>query len=313
MSSTIDRSATFYESIGWRQIVSRKKSAIAVANALLVLSMAHYASAEVIEIPRGVYSISNFGSPGIGAMGQTFLVGDDHYLNSFALYISAYGEGNPLKFRGYLASWDGGKASEILYVSDTRTAFDNDLEQRFVFDTGSLNLTSGAKYVAFLSVAGVDNAYSGLYSPRMANMDPYSNAYPDGDMVYLFDGGNYEALTTQPWSCLRFEPVPAGCERFDLQFDAVLSASPVPEPADSLMLGAGLAGFASVRMLSATRRRARPITQGKEPRLSSRDPAPSPAGSMVAPPYSQRLRFGAGLGHRAHKAKAGLRRLFLTL
>jgi hypothetical protein len=239
--------------------MSQHRSAVAAASAVFALLATLHASAEVIEIPYGHYSFPYYGAPSINALGQTFRVGEEHYLNSFSVYFNAYGIlGSPRDFRAYLARWDGGKASEILYVSDTRAVAGNGWnqlptswpEQRFVFNTGSLNLVTGAQYVAFVSNAGLDTSY-GEYSLR-GTLD----AYPDGDFVYVHlpDGAGYEAVTTQPWSCYRREPVPAGgCNRLDMQFEAVLSASPVPEPSLWHMLGAGLAGMVAASLMSTSR------------------------------------------------------------
>ncbi len=175
-----------------------------------------------------------FGDPNTATFGQTFtVIGADNFLDSFSLYLwdRANGSGT-LDLRGYIAGWDGAKASSILFESATQTMNAAGTLQEFVFDP-NLSLVSGNSYVAFLSISNLpDQATSTFGMPIAA-----SDVMPGG-FVSLDNGQNFASLTTNNWDTVFIQ--------YDVWFKASLTegaANPVPEPSALMLLGAGLAGI----------------------------------------------------------------------
>ena len=181
--------------------------------------------------------IQPFGEPDTATYGQTFTVGSDNVLNSFSLYL----DGTPnasISFQAYLYAWDGSKASgSALYTSAlqtfTGTAAGNPLE--FAFNTGGTALTTGAKYVAFLSTSGLQSG--GNMTAEMPYSGEFgSDALPGGNFVFYNNGDDFAALTNSGWECAD------NCSFGDAWFKASLSdvAGGVPEPSAWAMLIVGL-------------------------------------------------------------------------
>ena len=107
--------------------------------------------------------------------------------------------------------------------------------------TGQINLTSGKKYVSFLSASNFFDGVSGLSrmgSTRFQGGDVYSG----GDFVYNNNGSNFNSLTANNWVSGRFG---------DAAFKASFSSQSVPEPASIL----GMLAFGAVGATSALKRK----------------------------------------------------------
>jgi hypothetical protein len=217
--------------------------------AFLALGMAAApAMAQDIDTSGNPYSgtITPFGTPDTSTYGQTFTVGTEAVLDGFSLYLAGAPSGT-IDFKAYVYSWDGSKASgPALFASNVQHFSGNGgAPQEFAFDTTSLSLASGAKYVAFLTTSGLQAGQAGA----TAGMPYTGEVYGGGDFVYYNNGNNFAALTGNNWDY-------AGGGFGDTYFKADFSASAagVPEPAAWGMLIGGF-GFAG----AALRTRARQV------------------------------------------------------
>jgi len=208
---------------------------IVVMALCIATSMAHAATIDTTGTDED--TIYDFGAPNTATYGQTFAVsGTDTLLNSFSLYLRNRIEGaGSLDLRGYIAGWDGHKASTILYESTTQTMNAGGNLQEFNFSTGGLNLVAGDFYVAFLSISNL-----GVQPDSRFGMPHSSDAIP-GQFVFINNGTNFSLLTGQDWF-LNF------IGNKDTWFKADLSpGSSVPEPTTMLFLGFGLIGVAGIK------------------------------------------------------------------
>lgn len=141
----------------------------------------------------GASTVFYFGSDATQTYGQTITTPTvDNVLNSFSFILGNTLYGNPFTFQGYVAQWDGSKATgPILYSSGDQT-YSGGGFQTYTFNTGSLALTPDQKYVLFLNASS--SATSGYTRQALI---PSSATYSGGDFFY---GQDFGGLTTAPWS-----------------------------------------------------------------------------------------------------------------
>jgi len=149
--------------------------------------------------------ISPFGEPDSATYGQTITVpavdnvldtfsfwSDDILDNSFPDYVD---------FAAYVMAWDGNKATgPILWQSIMQTSTNNggaDGFEKFSFDTGGVALTPGEQYVLFLSSSDFFDGSNGV-----SNTPAGGTAYTGGHFVYMSNGSDFSALTTNNWDQL---------------------------------------------------------------------------------------------------------------
>jgi hypothetical protein len=214
-----------------------KQWIMAGAIALSVLAGQAGAGTSISSLPI-TGSFGSFGEPGAATWGQTILVpSGDNVLDSFTFWVNDNaGSSDYIDFAGYVMAWDGAKATgPVLWnsamLSTTNNGGANGWEE-FTFNTGGLSLTSGARYVLFMSTSEFIDAYAGAgYVAGRAG-------YADGDCVIMSNGSNFSALTVSPWT--KYGMVPT-----DLAFVAEFSSGSlpaVPAPGALLLgsLGTGL-------------------------------------------------------------------------
>jgi PEP-CTERM motif len=224
-----------------------KLTKLATTVALALSMSAGLAQAADIDTTTSGFAgdIQPFGSFDTATYGQTFQAGGST-LTSFTLYLDGRAGGSgPLDFKGYVGTWDGLKLDSVLYTSDVQTyasngnGAGNDITA-FTFNTGSLSVTNGAFYVAFLSISDLAAQDQSLFYMPSASGDATF-----GGFVYMNNGTNFAQLTQSEWNSFGDT---------DVYFKATFDGAVVPEPATwALMIGGfGLAGASLRRRRAAT-------------------------------------------------------------
>jgi hypothetical protein len=215
------------------------QTAILAAAALLGVSLPGGAQT-IISTSGGGTPISPFGDGAAETFGQTFTTPTDNVLQSFTFYL---GPAPSLLIKAYVFQWDallGRATGAALFTSDPiqGPAFFGLDFTPIAISTGGLSLLPGSMYVAFFSRF----ATIGEVALQDAWDSPGFNQYPGGAFVYLNNGDNLVAWTTQTWSTDR-QGVGS-----DARFEMVFTATPEPSTVALVATGfLGLTGLAVVR------------------------------------------------------------------
>lgn len=183
------------------------------------------------------------------SLGQTFTVPDsDNVLSQFSFFLSnLFSAPDVVDFRAFVIQWDESNNTPIesvLFESTPRsTTFQNSLYpmQEFIFNTGGIELVSGAKYLAFLSSLKDLDGLPGYAWVGETPLSPRFDRYPDGQ-TFLINSTNFTSILNSSWDL----DTPSA----DLNFKAVLiskDSTRVPEP--SLALGILVASAFSIRLM----------------------------------------------------------------
>jgi hypothetical protein len=184
-----------------------------------------------------------FGSPASqSTFGETFAApaGSDTSLNNFSLFLSTwFGVGATGELQGYIGTWTGTQVGSLLYSSPlTPLTGDN---QELTFNTGGLDLTAGAEYVAFISYAGSEySSFSGY--DGMPGVYGFATI-PGGQFVWLDNGSDTSQFASTPWFYYASPQIDA---ELIADFGPSSQGTVIAEPSSLLLLGSGLAGLIGI-------------------------------------------------------------------
>lgn len=174
--------------------------------------------------------------------GQTITVPNYNVLDSFSFWISFWQGGQtnpPISFVAYVYAWDATASrptGSALYQSGVNTHGPGSASQH-TFQTGGLQLVTGAVYALFLHAAsGSGGAYWNL-----------GFAYTGGGSIWQVDATDEVGWTSSTWSTSTSD------RQFEVQFSS--SHQVVPEPSTVILLATGILGIGGVGL---ARRRKRP-------------------------------------------------------
>lgn len=202
-------------------------------------------SQTVISTTGGGAPLTPFGKPDAQTFGQTFTTPTDNLLQSFTFYLSP---APSLTFRAYVFAWNAPsvRATGSALFTSSPIIGPGPLGSGFnaiTVNVGGLLLNSDAMYVAFFSSSGQGTL--GEVALQSSWDSPATNMYSGGSFVFLNNGENTGAFTTQAWSTDRQGP--GSDARFTMAF-----TSAAPEPS-SLILS--LTGVLSLGAVTVVRRR----------------------------------------------------------
>jgi hypothetical protein len=218
---------------------------LTILAAMLIAAPTHASIIDTTTTWNGSDAVAPFGEPDRATYGQTFSVGSDNTLDSFAFWLDDLnGPVFSVNFATYVMAWDGTKATgPVLYSSSMTTTTNNggqDGMERLDFSTGGLSLTSGDTYVAFMSASNFFNMEPGTAAAGFLDADVYA----DGEFVFLNNGDDSSEWTTEDWET---SVVPGGDLAFVANFSNDNNSGAVPEPTSMLIWGAGIGLALTVR------------------------------------------------------------------
>ena len=219
--------------------VSQRRLRHVTILALIIGARISMSAQTIISTTGGGPPVGPFGKPDAQTFGQTFTAPTDNLLANFTFFLSPAGS---LFFRAYVFGWDptaGRATGSALFTS---APIIGPIGSGFLPVTafpviGGVNLIPGSTYVMFFSSSGQGTAGE---IALQSNWDsPAADQYAGGAFVYLNNGENTGAWTSQTWSTNR-QGVGS-----DIRFQATFVAA--PEPSTFVFVATGLlavVGFA---------------------------------------------------------------------
>ena len=177
------------------------------------------------------------GYPNTATYGETFTApsNGDSFLQDFSLYLAGPVSQGDIILGGYIASWTGTHAGNLLY-SSSPIDYPNTGDAELTFGPNlGIQLTPGATYVAFLSISQYYGQSSGESYISIGN-----GTIPGGSFVYYNNSGNFNELFTNNWDGIGLQP--------DLAFTADFNSGggTTPEPGTLALFSTGLAAAAGM-------------------------------------------------------------------
>ncbi len=135
-------------------------------------------------------SLTPFGLPNTGSYGQTFQMGPENILNSFAFKIND--KGSAITFDALVYEWNGSDATgaELFRTSGSTSGSDAFAVQ--TVSTGNLVLNSGTLYIAFLQATAAGAA-------EFMWADAGDTTFPFGGFAFLNNGSDESKWTNGGW------------------------------------------------------------------------------------------------------------------
>lgn len=176
------------------------------------------------------------GFPNTSTYGETFSAPTDgaDLLTSFSFFMGTPTSPGDIILSAYIATWTGTQAGTLLYASPS-VDYSNLGATELTFNSIDASLTSGAEYVAFLSIS---QYYGDSFGETHVSE---GGTIPGGNFVYDNNAGDFSQLFSATWDATGLLP--------DWAIDAEFSST-VPEPSTLIPLGVGL-----LAMFVAARRR----------------------------------------------------------
>jgi hypothetical protein len=196
----------------------------------LLLAFAGTGCAATISTGAAKGEVVPFGGTATATLGETFVVPTENILTQFTFSIGPVRYGSTLDtVSAYVGTWDtvNVRLGTLLFTSDS---FKLNPASTLTVDTGGVALTSGATYVAFLSVSEYYGEGDGGYALNWA-----ADAGTTGGMlVFSNNGGDFSSLSSSSWNFYAEYP---------LVFTARFEGLEVPEPGSLGLAASGLLGL----------------------------------------------------------------------
>ena len=202
-------------------------------------------------------SVSAFGAGITATYGQVFTVPTGATtLSSFSFWLESYTQESvpdpsPVDFNGYVAAWDGlneHATGPVLAFGPQVLPGGTTPFGEFTFYTGSLGLTAGQQYVAFLNdsstyyQSGQGNASMGVILSNGAH------GKTGGYFVFYNNSNDFSLLTTSRWDSTSSWGTGADAAFLaDFGTGTGTGSGGTPEPGSFVLLGASLGMFGLLR------------------------------------------------------------------